>query len=166
MILEDYNLAELIVEYQRRERRNRFLTMFADKELYPKHNKFFVMGSRIRQRLFLAGNRVGKTSAALCETVMHLTGEYPNNWEGHKFDKAPEFWIVGRDGKTLKDTLQPMLLGKIGEFGSGLIPNDKLDHLSLSEATKTSSITFIWWVVLCSVSHSRSRTCSISRHRT
>lgn len=139
MDLQGYDLSELIQEYERRERRNRFLTLFADEKKYPKHRLFFSSGKIYRQRLFLAGNRTGKTTAALCEVVMHLTGEYPENWEGHRFDKAPEFWIVGRDGKTLKDTLQVMLLGKIGEFGSGLVPNDKLDHKSLSDATKTSS---------------------------
>lgn len=70
---------------------------------------------------------------------MHLTGEYPKDWNGHRFTKAPEFWVVGRDGKTVKDTLQPMLLGKVGELGTGLVPADKLDFLTLSEATKTSS---------------------------
>jgi phage terminase large subunit-like protein len=137
--LDGYDLKELVEEYQRRAERNRFLTMFADREKYPKHNLFFAMGGKLRQRLFLAGNRVGKTTAALCEVVMHLTGEYPIDWVGHRFTKPPEFWIVGRDGKTIKDTLQPMLLGKIGEFGSGLVPRDKLDFLSLSEATKTAS---------------------------
>lgn len=133
----NFDLKELVEEYQRREKRNTFLTLFADKEKYPKHNLFF--SSKTRQRLFLAGNRVGKTTAALCEVVMHLTGEYPKDWQGHKFSTAPEFWIVGRDSKTIKDTLQPMLLGKIGEFGTGLVPRDKLDFTSLSEATKTSS---------------------------
>ena len=58
----DFELHELIQEHQRREQRNRFLTLFADKEKYPKHNMFFSMGAKYRQRLFLAGNRVGGRS--------------------------------------------------------------------------------------------------------
>lgn len=58
----DYTLIELIQEQERRDRRNRFLTLFADKFKYPKHNMFFNMGSKYRQRLFLAGNRVGGRS--------------------------------------------------------------------------------------------------------
>ena len=136
---EDLSLAELVIEYQRREKRNRFLTLFADKSLYPKHNLFFKMGKAFKQRLFMAGNRTGKTTAALCEVVMHMTGIYPNDWEGHRFDRAPEFWIVGRDSKTIKDTLQPMLLGKVGEPGTGLIPDDLLDSESMTQATVMSS---------------------------
>lgn len=139
MYLGDHSLEELVAEYQRRLKRNEFLTLFNDPLRYPKHNYFFEMGASFRQRLFMAGNRVGKTSAALCEIVMHLTGEYPPEWKGHRFTKENNWWLVGRDGKTLLDTLQPMLLGKVGNFGTGLIPKDKLDFFSLSEATKTSS---------------------------
>ena len=136
---EELDLKDLIEEYLRREKRNKFLTLFADKSRYPAHNIFFEKGVNHRQRLFLAGNRTGKTTAALCEIICHMSGEYPTDWKGKRFDRANEWWLVGRDGKTIKDTLQPMLLGKVGDFGSGLIPRDVLDFNSLSEATKTSS---------------------------
>jgi hypothetical protein len=63
--------------------------------LYRKHVAFFRAGGQYRQRMFLAGNRTGKTDAASYELVLHLTGAYPAWWEGRRFDTPIEAWAAG-----------------------------------------------------------------------
>jgi hypothetical protein len=98
-------LESLLLELERRQNTRLLQTMFPDKgplrrELYPKHQEFFKSRApgtppgelteiaRASERVFMAGNRVGKTVAAGTEIAYHLTGEYPDWWEGHRFDKA------------------------------------------------------------------------------
>lgn len=43
--------------------------------------------SDARERMVMAANRVGKTQCAAAEVAMHATGDYPDWWEGKRFDK-------------------------------------------------------------------------------
>jgi len=73
----------------------------------------------------IAANRVGKTEG--CggyEMTCHLTGIYPDWWEGRRFDHAITGWAAGDTSKSVRDILQVKLLGKFGEVGTGLIPGD------------------------------------------
>jgi hypothetical protein len=54
---------------------------------YPKQRDFHTAGRKYRERLLMAGNQVGKTLAAAMETAMHVTGLYPDWWQGHRFDR-------------------------------------------------------------------------------
>lgn len=130
-------LEQLMEELERRAQETKYLKLFADKDRYPVHNKFFQAGADNKQRLFQAGNRCGKTYAALCEVTMHVTGIYPKDWKGKRFDKPQHWWIIGRDSDHCNEGLQPMLLGKIGEFGTGLIPKSKIDFDTLRDAQKS-----------------------------
>ena len=58
----------------------------------------------------------------LYEAVLHATGWYPSWWEGRRFGHAPNMWICGDSGKTLRDILQMKLLGPMNAFGTGTIP--------------------------------------------
>jgi phage terminase large subunit-like protein len=60
------------------------------------------------------------------EGVCHLTGWYPVWWPGRKFNDPITGWAAGEDVKSLRESLQPTLLGKPGEHGTGLIPGDAL----------------------------------------
>ena len=62
-----------------RRGRNRISSYYLDegplrRELYPKHLSFFAAGAEYRERLFIAGNRVGKTTVGGFEVACHLTG--------------------------------------------------------------------------------------------
>lgn len=48
---------------------------------YAKQVKFHNAGAEYRERLFMAGNQLGKTWAGAFETAMHLTGRYPDWWQ-------------------------------------------------------------------------------------
>ncbi len=97
------------------------------RELYPKHMEFFRLGAAKRERLFLAANRVGKTEGAGgYELACHLTGRYPSWWTGRRLERANNWWAAGDTRETVRDILQRKLLGKPGEYGTGLIPRDAI----------------------------------------
>jgi phage terminase large subunit-like protein len=113
----------------RRRRRRRIDDFFPElgkfrRELYPKHLEFFRAGKEHRERLFMAGNRVGKTICGAYEVALHLTGEYPAWWEGRRFDCPIDAWVAGLKAETTRNIVQLELLGKWGEFGTGMIPGD------------------------------------------
>ena len=95
------------------------------RENYPKHMGFFEAGARHNERLFLGGNRVGKSEGVgAYECVLHLTGKYPAWWRGRRFGHPVAVWAAGKDAKTTRDILQLALLGSGPQFGTGMIPAD------------------------------------------
>jgi phage terminase large subunit-like protein len=133
------DLLEILRELKRRQENIKFQTLFENKDSYPKHHVFFESGKKYKQRMLLGANRIGKTYGGLCEVVMHLTGNYPSWWQGYRFTKPNHWWIVSVDSKLTLSTVQPMLLGNVGEFGSGLIPEDCLDFHTLKDARKAGT---------------------------
>lgn len=82
-----------------------------------------------RERLFMAGNQLGKTVAGSFEWAMHLTGRYPDWWEGRRFDLPVRLWAAGETRVSTRDTIQKLLIGepeKEEEWGTGAIPGDDL----------------------------------------
>jgi phage terminase large subunit-like protein len=114
-------------ELTRRKNENRIDWYYPDegpyrRELYAKHCEFFHAGAEHRERCMLAANRVGKTEGVGgYETVLHLTGEYPEWWDGRRFDGPIEAWAAGDTSQTVRDIIQAKLLGPIGSYGTGLI---------------------------------------------
>lgn len=125
----------LVKEIRKREKQRQFYRLFPDegplrRELYTKHLEFFKAGTYHKERLFMAGNRVGKTEAGGYETTCHLTGLYPHWWEGHRFNKPIIALAAGDTGQTTRDVIQSKLLGGMwdtDEWGTGIIPGDTLD---------------------------------------
>jgi hypothetical protein len=52
---------------------------------YRKQKEFH--HSQARERLFEAGNQLGKTLAGGMEVAFHATGKYPSWWQGRRFDR-------------------------------------------------------------------------------
>lgn len=97
------------------------------RELYHKHMEFFRLGATFKQRLALCANRVGKTEGmGGYEMACHLTGRYPDWWQGRKFDKPVVAWVAGETSKDVRDSIQAKLCGPIHNLGTGLIPGDCL----------------------------------------
>lgn len=121
---------EIQTELRRREQFKTFTKLYPDngpvrRELYPKHLAFFAAGVDSRERAFLAGNRVGKTlGVGGYELVLHLTGQYPEWWQGRRFNRPIKAWAAGDTSKTVRDILQAKIVGPINNLGSGLIPED------------------------------------------
>jgi hypothetical protein len=93
---------------------------------YPKQREFHNAGASFRERLLMAGNQVGKTIAGGMEAAYHATGQYPDWWERRRFDKPTVGWVAGVTGESTRDNPQRILLGRVGEHGTGSIPKDGL----------------------------------------
>lgn len=136
-------LLSILQELNHRDRTGgvyrRFFNSPTTRTEYPKHWQFFDAGRTHRQRLFRAANRVGKTTTAGSELTYHLTGNYPEGWVGKRFDGASSWWVCGKSSETVRQILQPLLLGDVGEFGTGLIPLAHLVLPSLKDAKKAST---------------------------
>jgi phage terminase large subunit-like protein len=125
-------LSRLLGEVARRQGQRFLDTMFPARgplrrELYAKHLEFFRLGKWYSERVFLAGNRVGKTMAAGTEWSYHLTGMYPDWWEGHAFNRPITTLVAGDTLESTRDILQDKLLGtddrdRPEKIGTGLIP--------------------------------------------
>lgn len=96
---------------------------------YAKQADFHAMGAEKRERLFMAGNQLGKTFAGAAETSMHLTGRYPDWWKGRRFDHAVN-WLAGSESSELtRDGVQRLLVGPPKDesaWGTGYVPKDAL----------------------------------------
>lgn len=91
---------------------------------YAKQKAFHDAGGQldVKERLFMAGNQLGKTLSASRETAYHMTGLYPSWWKGRIFPMATSGWCGSPTGQTARDTVQRLLLGRPGQIGTGAIP--------------------------------------------
>jgi phage terminase large subunit-like protein len=128
-IEEKLELYELLQLQVRRKAENWLLSY----EPYPKQVEFHAKGSQFRERLFMAGNQLGKTWAGAAELAYHVTGRYPADWKGRRFPRATT-WMVGSESAELtKNGIQRLLLGppaKREEWGTGTIPKDCIKSTS------------------------------------
>ena len=69
----------------------------------------------------MAANRIGKTVSTCFETACHLTGLYPDWWQGHRFTSPITCMVAGEGWSQVALVLQNELLGtqdvKITEKG-------------------------------------------------
>lgn len=150
-------LAQLLAEKERRIAQRLFYALYPDEDTtwtgptllggliepgqtiharskYPKHMEFFAAGASHRERCFMAANRVGKSfGGGGFEVACHLTGLYPEWWDGRRFDGPVSVWAAGDTYETTRDILQLTLLGEITYRGPrkvmdgrGVIPGDRL----------------------------------------
>lgn len=132
-------LLALIEEKERRQKTRKILSYYPGtgplrRELYPKHLEFFKAGASFRERLAMAANRVGKTEGmGGYELTLHLTGDYPEWWQGRRFTRPIKAWAAGDTSKTVREIIQDKLLGPINEFGTGLLPKDKIIRVTAKQ---------------------------------
>lgn len=92
---------------------------------YSKQKQFHAAGAKYRERLFMAGNQLGKTLAGAAEWAMHLTGQYPPDWDGYRYS-GPIILLAGSESYELtRDGVQRLLVGppeQEAEWGTGFIP--------------------------------------------
>lgn len=131
-------ILDLVREIERMERERGTAKWFEDPysiDTLPKHKAFFDASKTYNEVLFLAGNRVGKSVCGAYALSCHLTGIYPDWWEGRKFDRPISAWAVGKDARAVRDTLQKELIGGIGEFGTGMLPAHTLGKFFALQGT-------------------------------
>lgn len=93
---------------------------------YPKQAEFHALGVDKRERILMAGNQLGKTWCASYEATFHATGIYPDWWVGRRFERPNRAWVSNRTAELTRDGPQRYLLGQIGSWGTGTIPQDKI----------------------------------------
>src|SRR5215831_5547425 len=106
------------------------------RDLYAKHLEYFAAGAEHRERCFLSANRVGKTLAGCYEDALHLTGRYDQIapwWQGKRFPGPIKAWVWAYSDEKVKETVQEVLFGPVGAWGSGLIPGETI--LKIDRAT-------------------------------
>lgn len=94
-------------------------------EPYPVQKDFYTLGASKQERMLFAGNQMGKSYAGAGECAYHLTGLYPDWWQGRKWDRAVKAWAAGESTTVTRDVAQTLLCGEPGveeAFGTGLIP--------------------------------------------
>ena len=92
---------------------------------YPKQIEFFDASATFSETMLSAGNQQGKTHAGAAAMAYHLTGEYPDDWLGRRWDRPIKAWIVGESTLLVRDVQQAKLCGEPGledAFGTGMIP--------------------------------------------
>lgn len=96
-------------------------------EAYPKQREFHEAGATYRERLLMAGNRLGKTFSAGAEVSMHLTGRYPDWWRGRAFHKGIQGAGASETSLLTRDGMQRILFGMpVTPLGTGLVPKDAI----------------------------------------
>lgn len=115
----------LAQEIERRQRTNR-LRFYKP---YAKQREFHAQGAVHRERLLMAGNQLGKTYCGAAEAAYHLTGRYPEWWEGRRWDRPVRAWAGSKTGEVTRDGVQRLLVGEPkdeSQWGTGMIPGDCL----------------------------------------
>ena len=130
---------------QDRKDRNRL----ASYKPYPRQLEFHQAGKHYSERLFMAGNQLGKTLAGGNEWAMHLTGRYPDWWDGYVFDHPVRFWAAGVTGESTRDNPQRILVGPPQQqelWGTGAIPFDCLKDRDITRGLPNAidSIVVRW----------------------
>lgn len=96
---------------------------------YTWQHKFCANTKYFFESCLCAANQIGKSRVGLTMDAHHLTGEYPDDYPGYRFDFAPMCWCLGYSMEKTRDILQNELFGVYNAqsgFAGGLIPKDKI----------------------------------------
>ena len=111
------------------------------RELYAETVNWLNATADFQESCLFGGNRTGKTEAGAYLTYLFATGEYPDWYEGRRFIGATSGVVAGKDGKTVRDSVQVKLLGfPEREMGTGIIPRDRLVLDKCKKASGTPNL--------------------------
>lgn len=131
-------LINALEEKKRRYDRARLSRYFTD--FYGWQYDFCKSTKDYHESCLCAANQIGKTRVGTTIDAFHLTGKYPDDYPGHRFQNAPLCWSLGYSMEKTRDLLQTELFGLFSPqtgFIGGLIPADKI--LSYESASGTSN---------------------------
>lgn len=132
--LEPSSLPILLKQLEQEQKRRQDTNRLRDYSPYAKQLEFHANGAIPGpcERLFMAGNQLGKTLSGGAEWSLHLTGRYPDWWPGKVFNHPVHFWASGITGESTRDNPQNILVGpptRKALWGTGMIPGECLiDH--------------------------------------
>lgn len=116
----------LLEEKKRREEVYRYRKMYS--RLYPWQQEFIADTATHSQVCLIAANRIGKTWTGTYMDAIHAMGDYPDDWQGHRFEHAPLIWCLGYSGEKTRDLLQAPIVGRKNgdQFIGGLVPAERI----------------------------------------
>ena len=129
-------LVILLEEQARRKKESEYKGFFSS--LYDWQKEFIASTSTHTASCLCAANQIGKTYTGTGVDAIHLLGEYPDEWEGHKFEHPPRCWLLGYSGEKTRDLLQSVLFGRMEgqKLSGGLIPASRIvDYKSMQGTT-------------------------------
>ncbi len=127
------NLLAMLQEKARRAEVYRYKSMYNG--LYDWQTDFITHTKEFSAVCLCAANRIGKTYTGTYIDAIHLMGDYPKQWKGHKFNHGILTWLLGYSGEKTRDLLQQELFGRLqqGKLTGGLIPPELIvDYKSMS----------------------------------
>lgn len=133
---EKIQLIELLQEKQRRVALNSCSNVFGS--FYDWQHAFTARTATHHECCLCAANQIGKTYTGTLIDAVHLLGDYPEGWLGHRFEFAPLCWGLGYSMEKTRDLLQTALFGTYsgGKFSGGLVPANRIvSHESASGTT-------------------------------
>jgi len=89
---EKLDLLAMLTEKARRAEVYRYKAMFTG--LYGWQKEFITLTKEFSAVCLCAANRIGKTYTGTYIDSIHLMGEYPVEWDGHKFDQPILAWLM------------------------------------------------------------------------
>lgn len=98
-------------------------------ELYRPHEKqrsAHALSATYTSCAIFGGNRTGKSLAAAMEMTFHLTGRYPDWWQGRRWSRPVRAWVASESWASNIIGCQAMLMGENEAWGTGTIPRDAL----------------------------------------
>jgi phage terminase large subunit-like protein len=126
---EKIDLLARLNEYDKRLKYDKLSQWFPEtgpyrRSSYPTVVDFFKAGLSYKERLLSGGRRSGKSTATSAETTYHITGLYPEWWEGKTFLDGENITIIvlAKNTQATRDITQYKLLGDPLEIGTGMIP--------------------------------------------
>lgn len=134
---------EILEEIARRRELNRFSDMYHS--FYAWQLDFIRSTSEYTETALIAANRVGKTYTGTWLDACHLTGDYPDGFDGHKFNHAPLCWALGVTGDKARDLLQLPIFGQLidGKFSGGLVPAESIIDYIPSGTSRLANTVFV-----------------------
>lgn len=126
----------LLAERRRRTERTRLFRY----QPYKKQKQFHALGADHSERLLMAANKVGKTYCGAAEMSIHLTGRYPDWWEGRRWSRPIRAWCGSDTYDNTRNGTQRLLVGEPEDeqaWGTGLIPGDDLLDWSRHQGSST-----------------------------
>ncbi|MEJ0004436.1 MAG: terminase family protein [Pararobbsia sp.] len=127
-------LVSVLAEIKRRQDRNKLKTY----RPYERQLEFHNASAQYRERLFMAGNQLGKTWSSAYEIAYHLTGKYPDWWQGKRWRRGVTGWALGESMESTRDTLQRLVMGRPGEWGTGTLPADSIIEIKRAQGIADS----------------------------
>lgn len=90
-----------------------------------------------KKRGLQAANQIGKSLSSTAEDAYHLTGKYPDWWEGTRFDKPIRLVCGGVNNDKTRDLLQKALFGDPqswretpSSLGTGWVPKQDIGKIT------------------------------------